>query len=233
MCIGMRSGDFRYFNVNSIIHSLNPLCKILALLIFVIMAVIGTNIRVMCSLFIILFFIIGFSNIRFINYVRPLFFIRYLLLFIFIIGILFSGFYSSLIFVSRICLIIMYFCVFLFTTTTNGIVYGFSHILRPFSFLGDVSRFSIRCCFVLNFIPRFFYYFNKTRIAMVSRGSGFRSFFSRFIYSFRRVCSLWNGDMNYSYGTCIKSSRWRIGDFCMISCHLLVLLFVLVKEVVL
>ena len=60
----MRNGSFsRYYNVSSIIHSLNPLCKILALMLFIFMAIIASNIREMCCLFIILIFIIGFSNI--------------------------------------------------------------------------------------------------------------------------------------------------------------------------
>ena len=241
----MRSGSFsRYYNVYSIIHSMNPLCKILGFWIFIIMVVMGSNIRVMCCLSLILLFIIALSNVSLFNYIRPIYCMRLLFVFIFIINILFGvSVYSSFIMICRICLVIMYSSVLLFTTTTNEIAYGFSSLLRPFSFFGiPVTRVSMAIALFFNFVPSLFFEYNRIIKSQTSRGFNDCSFldrvkliFSTFICSIRRtyctsdVIKVKNFDSDRS---CIKSSRWGVSDFYMIASHVMVFVFVLVKEVV-
>ena len=68
----MRNGSFsRYYNTDSFIHSMNPLCKVLGLLIFVLMTMLASNIRVICGLFLILLFIIVISDVPLKNYIKP------------------------------------------------------------------------------------------------------------------------------------------------------------------
>lgn len=249
MCIGMRNGSFsRYYNVSSIIHSLNPLCKILALMLFIFMAIMASNIREMCCLFIILIFIIGFSNVSIINYFKSIYSVRILLFFVFIISLLFSGsVYNSFIVCCRICLIILYFSVLLFTTTTNGIAYGFSSLFRPLGLFGfPVTRISIIIALGLNFFPSLFLESDRIGKSQVSRGFNYNecSFFDRlkffismFICSIRRfngvndVMSVRNFGFNVDSSS-ISSFKWNVNDFYMIFGHMMVFVFVLIKEVV-
>jgi len=253
MCIGMRSGNFsRYYNISSVIHSLNPLCKILALLLFVIMSIMASNIREMCCLFIVLVFIISLSNVSIIKYIRPIYSMRFLFILVFIINILFGvSVYDSFIIICRICLVVMYSSVLLFTTTTNGIAYGFSSLFRPLGVFGfPVYRVSMAIALSLNFVPNLFFESNRIIKSQISRGLNYNggSLFDRiviiknvfipmFVNSIKRSYRISDAMKVKSFGfncdrSSIKSFRWSISDFYMITCHLMVFVFVLIREVV-
>ena len=254
MCTGMRNGSFsRYYNSNSIIHMINPLCKILALLMFVVMSMIGSCVRVMCGLSIILLFIMALSGVPLKKYLSSIYGMKILFLVIFIINILFGvSVYNSFIMICRICLVVLYSSVLIYTTTTNELALGFSSLFRPLGYLGfPVSKVSMAIALSLNFIPVLFMESNKIIKSQTSRGFNYKSgsFKDRivglksvvipmFVLSMKRADCVsdamevkqFSFDSNRSS---IKGIRWHLGDFYMIGCHLLVLVFVLIKEVVL
>ena len=103
----------------------------------------------------------------------------------------------------------------------------------------------------LNFVPILFMEFSKIIKSQTSRGFNYRNgffkdkvvglknvFIPTFVLSMKRVRSIsdalevkqFSFDSNRSS---INGIRWHISDFYMIGCHLLVLVFVLIKEVVL
>lgn len=249
----MLNGDFsRYYNTSSEIHMLNPLCKNLALIIFFIMVVMGSSTKVMLSLLLILTFIIVISNVPFKYYFKPIFGMKFLLLFILIINLLFGvSFYSSIVMVSKICLIVMYSSVLLFTTTTNELAFGFASLLRPLSLLGfPVSKVSMAIALAINFIPSLFFSSNKIMKSQTSRGFNYKKgsfkdrivgiksiFIPMFISSIKRADRVADAMevKHFSFDrdrSDIKGFRWRFNDSYMITCHLIVLVLVLVKEVV-
>lgn len=250
----MRSGKFsRYYNTSSMIHSINPLCKVLGLLIFVIMDMLCSNIRVICGLSLILLYIIVISNVPFTNYIRPLWSMKVLFIFIFLINLLFGdGVYGSFISISRVCLVLLYSSVLLYTTTTNELAFGFSSLLKPFETFGlPVSRISMAIALTLNFVPSLFFEANKIIKSQTSRGFNYGrgSFIDKvlgiksivipmFVMAFKRADNV--SDMmevrQFSFNSDrsnIKNFGWHIGDFYLIACHLLIFVFVLIKEVVL
>ena len=250
----MRNGSFsRYYNTSSIIHMINPLCKILALLLFVVMTLIGSCVRVMCGLSIILLFLIVLSNVPLKKYLLSIYSMKFLFLVIFIINLIFGvSIYNSFIMISRICLIVLYSSLLLYTTTTNELALGFSSLLRPLSVFGfPVSKVSMAIALSLNFIPLLFMESSKIIKSQTSRGFNYRSgsfkdrivglksvLIPMFVLSMKRADSIsdamevkqFSFDSNRSS---ISGVRWHLGDFYMIGCHLLVLVFVLIKEVVL
>ena len=241
MCIGMRNGSlFKYYNTSSFIHFLNPLCKILGLFIFLIMILMCSSIRVLCGLSFILFYIMVISNISFKEYFRVIWVFRYLLIILFFIN-LFFGFYFDFILISRICLCLLYFSVFFNTTTFDDIFYGFSSLFDPFKIFGiSVFNLSLRFSLIMFFIPTFFSEYNRICKSKSSRGVknfGLNDYFSSFIssifMSIRGVKSIGNVIMIRSFDNNSYGFKWHVSDFYMISCHLLVLIFVLIKEVVL
>ena len=254
MCIGMRNGSFsRYYNTNSVIHMINPLCKILALLIFVVMSMVGSCVRVMCGLSIILLFIMALSGVSLKKYLLSIFSMKILFLIVFIINVLFGvSIYSSFIMVCRICLVVLYSSVLLYTTTTNELALGFSSFLRPLGYLGfPVSKVSMAIALSLNFVPILFMESNKIIKSQTSRGFNYKSgsfkdrivgmrsvIIPMFVLSMKRADSVSDAMevKQFSFDSSrssIKGIRWHLGDFYMIGCHLLVLIFVLIKEVVL
>lgn len=253
MCIDMRSGSFsRYYNVSSEIHKLNPLCKILAMMVFVVMVVMCSSLKVTISLFLILSFLITISNISFKNYIKPIVSMKVLLLFIFFINFIFRvGFDSSIIMISKVILVVMYSSVLIFTTTTNELAFGFASLLRPLGLFGiSVSKISMAIALSFNFIPSLYISSNKIIKSQMSRGFnyfdgsfkdriiGIKSvFIPMFITSIKRADEVCDAMVvkNFSFEnerSHIVSYKWRFNDAYMIISHLIIFVLVLVKEVV-
>ena len=227
----MRNGNlFGYCNTSSIIHSLNPLCKLLGLFIFLFMIIVCSSVRGICGLSLILLYIMVISNISFSEYFKYLWFFKYFILFIFLVG-LFFGFYRDFIFVSRLCLCLLYFSVLYSTTSLSEISSGFSLLFR----LSKLSLFFTR---IFCFVPFIFSEYSRIRKSQLSRGLNYcdnfsnrvlcykTTFLSSIVFAFRRIKGL-KVDLGYI------DFEWHIRDVYMIACHLLVLVFVLIKEVVL
>lgn len=250
MCIGMQNGSFSsYYNVSSPIHSLSPLCKILTLFVFAFMTIIGSKMCVMCSLFLILVFLIVISNVPYHKYFDILFCMRFLYLFIFIISLFFVDFYDSIIMISRVSLFVLYLAVLLYTTTINELSYGLSLLLRPLSFLGiSIFKISLIISLALNFVPYLFIETDRIIKVQTSRGVNCCkcSFIDRFrfvvipsfVLSFRRFIGICETFKFRTFNdSVVRGSiydfRFNFYDIYMISCHILILTFVLIKEVVL
>ena len=249
----MRSGSFsRYYNIDSPIHKLNPLCKILASVVFLVMVLISSRIKVIISLFLILSFIVTISNVPFNYYLKPIFGMKILFIFLFIINIIFGvSFYNSFVMISKVILVVMYSSILLFTTTTNSLAYGISSFLRPLSLIGlPVTKISMAIALSLNFIPTMFDSSNKIMKSQMSRGFNYKEgsfkdriigiksiFIPMFISSIKRadVVSDAMEVKNFSFDSDrsdIIDYRWRFNDFYMITSHLALFVLVLIKEVV-
>ena len=250
----MRNGDFsRYCNLHSPIHLLNPLCKILALIIFTVMVVMGSSVKVMLSLFLVLIFVISISNVNYKYFFSILFNMKVLIICIFLLNILFGvSFYSGFIMICKVVLITLYSSALLFTTTTNELAFGFSLLFRPLSTFGvPITKISMAIALSINFIPSLFYSSNKVLKAQMSRGFNYKKgsfkdkiigiksvFIPVFISSIKRADDVADSmevkNFNFdSERSSIKGFRWYFNDVYMIVCHLIVLVLVLVKEVVL
>ena len=253
MCIGMRSGSFsRYYNIDSSIHKLNPLCKVLASIVFLVMVLISSRIKVIISLFLILSFIITISNVPLKYYFKPVYTMKLLFVVLLIINFLFGvGFYNSIVMVSKVILVVMYSSALLFTTTTNSLTYGISSFLRPLGFFGiPISKISMGISLSLDFIPTLFDRSNKIIKSQMSRGFNYKDgsfrdriigiqsvFIPMFVSSIKRADAVSDAMevKNFSFDSDrsdIIDYRWHFNDFYMIGCHLILFVLVLVKEVV-
>lgn len=242
----------RYYNTNSYIHSLNPLCKILACLIFVFMTFLSNNFVVLFSLFIILIFLVCLSNVPYSFYFKSIYGMKILFLMIILINLLFGvSFVFSIIMVFKIVLIVLYSSCLIMTSTTNDIAYGFTCLLKPLSFFGfPVSKVSMAIALSLNFIPILFDTSNKIIKSQKSRGFNYNNgslkdkilgiktiFIPMFVLSIKKADSI--SDMMevrcFSFNnnrSNIKYLGFSFNDFCMIFSHVVVFVFVLIKEVV-
>lgn len=249
----MLNGDFsRYYNTYSIVHLLNPLCKILASLIYVLMVVMSSNMVVILALFLILLIVINISNVPIKFYFRPLLSMKVLFLFIIIINLIFGvSFYNSLIMIFKTCLIIIYSSLLLFTTTTNDLSLGIASLLRPLNvFSFPVSKISMAISLALNFIPILVLQSNKIIKSQTSRGfdyynGNFKQKFlaiksiiiPMFVLSMKRADEVANAmeikqfDFNNKRSS-LRGFKWHFEDLYMLVSHLIIFVFVLVKEVI-
>jgi energy-coupling factor transport system permease protein len=232
---------------------INPLCKVLALLVFILMVMIGSCFRVMFGLSIILLFIIVLSNVSLKKYFLSIYSMKFLLIFVFLINLLFGvSIYDSFIMILRICFVVLYSSVLLYTTTTNELALGFSSLFEPLGFFGfPVSKVSMAIALSLNFVPLLFIESSKIIRSQASRGFNYKNgsikdkivglksvFIPMFVLSIRRADCISDAMevKNFSFDcrrSNFKGIHWCMNDICMIACHLFVLIFVLIKEVVL
>lgn len=250
----MVNGRFsRYYSTCSKIHLLNPLCKVLALIIFVIMVLMASSLRVVLSLFLISIYVMVISHVPYKFYFKPLWSMKVLFVFIFLINLLFGvNIYSSIVMIGKVCLIVVYSSVLLFTTTTNELALGFDSLLRPLCFFKlPVSKISMAIALSINFIPSLFLETNKILKSQKSRGFDYsRGSFKDKVVGIKSilipmfVLSMRRADMvsdameikQFSFNcdrSSIRGFYWRFNDAYMIMCHLIIFTLVLVKEVVL
>lgn len=249
----MLNGNFsRYYNTYSMVHLLNPLCKILASLIYILMVIMSSNLVVILALFLIMMFVINISNVPLMFYFKPLFSMKILFLFIIIINLLFGvSFYNSLVMISKICLIIIYSSLLIFTTTTNNLALGISSLLRPLGFFNvPVSKISMAIALSLNFIPILIQQSSKIIKSQTSRGFDYKRgsfkqkilgiksiFIPMFVLAMKRADDVSNAMevKQFSFNdkrSNIRGLKWHFEDAYMLTVHLVVLVLVLVKEVV-
>ena len=235
MCIGMLNDSFKYYNVSSYIHSFNPLCKIVVFIIFLVMVIFCSSFKGIIALSLVLSFIIGLSKIPYKIIFKPIWCIRYLLLVLFVIGLFFNSFI-----VFKICFIIVFYNIFVMTTSINDCIFGFYSLFLPFKVFGFfIDKISIYCGLFLNFIPFFIDEYRSYSLVLVSRGicdnkfkDRFCSFINVFSSTYRKVLN--KCDIMYVRGLSISkvSFSFKLTDVYMVICNLVVLVLVLVKEVV-
>lgn len=249
----MLNGNYsRYYNTYSVVHLLNPLCKLLASLIYILMVIMSSNMVVILALFLIMLFVINISNVPIKFYFKPLFGMKVLFLFIIIINLIFGvDFYNSLVMISKICLIVIYSSLLLFTTTTNDLALGISSLLRPLSIFNvSISKISMSIALSLNFIPILYLQSSKIIKSQLSRGFDYKKgnfkqkvlgiksiFIPMFILAMKRADDIANAMevKQFSFNdkrSNVRGFKWHFEDAYMLTVHLVVLVLVLVKEVV-
>lgn len=249
----MRSGNFsKYYDTYSIIHMLNPLCKILISLIFIFMVMLCSNFIVCFSLFLILLVLINISNIPFNYFFKPIFNMKLLFIFIIIIDLIFKiSVFNSFISIFKISLIVIYTSLLIYTTTSNELTLGFSMLLSPLSIFNfPVLKISMTISLSLNFISCLFLQANKILKSQTSRGFnyntksfkqkiiGIKSIFIPVVVSSMKraedignMIEVKNFDFNKERSS-VKSLKWHYEDIYVLCFHLIIFVFVLVKEVI-
>lgn len=253
MCIDMQNGSFsRYYNTYSIIHLLNPLSKVLVSLIFIFMILLSSNFVVCIALLLILLILINISNIPIKSFLQPLFNMKFLFLFVIIIDLIFNiSLYNSLMSIFKICLFVIYSSLLIYTTSTNELAIGIYMFLYPLTiFKIPVFKISMTISLSINFISLLFLQSNKILKSQKSRGFNYSSgsikqkiigirsvFIPVFINSMKRAEEIGNmieiRNFNFNNSrTFTKSMKLHYEDIYIISFHLIIFIFVLVKEVV-
>lgn len=238
----------KYYNVKSDIHDLNPLAKIISMIIFIISSLLLNEINVLFILLIFEIIIFFVTNIPLRIILKNIFGLKYLLIFILFINI-FVG--NNLIDITILLLkiIIITVCtnMFVLTTTTSSILKALNELLYPLNFLGvKTQTISLIISLALQFIPITIEEANRILKSLKSRGleedSSFKSkiiglkslIVPLYISSFRKAdiladvmeLRLYNLNNNSR-----KKFNWNYLDISFIIIHVIILVVVL-REVV-
>ena len=161
----------KYYNTESIIHNINPLIKIIFVLIFTFLCLLSNNLLFLILLLFLLILIIYVSNVPRNLYINNLKFILPMMVFIFIINLIFSNIYMTIISIIKLVLFILYSQVLLYTTKPNDITYGLENLLLPLKVFNiNASSIALTISLALRFIPTIFIESDKVIKSQISRG---------------------------------------------------------------
>lgn len=164
----------KYYNISSLIHNINPLCKIICILIFTLLSLFSKNILYLIILILFLVLIMFMSNVPLDLYINNLKFLLPMIIFIFLINLIFSNIYSTLLSIIKLVLLVLYSQVLLYTTKPNDLTYGLEEFLSPLKLFNiSVSSLALTISLSLRFIPTIFTEADKILKAQISRGLNF------------------------------------------------------------
>ena len=157
----------RFYNGDSIIHSLSPMAKVIGLFIFLILVLF--NHSIFSALF-LLVFIVGLvlmSKISYKFYLRGILSYMPFLILLFLILFLAFGFVFAFSTVINFALFLIYVMMVVLTCSDSELIYGIRKIIKS-------SKYSLYILMILKFIPCFSDNMNKVLKTLAARGYDFR-----------------------------------------------------------
>lgn len=236
----------KYYNKNSVIHRLSPVFKLISLMIMIVgIFFIDSYIDIlMFSLYLVL--VMVYSDIGIITYLKNIYSIKILLLFIFIIDLIFNSNINNIVFdLYKLIFIIIYSSALSYTTSTSEITYGIERILKVFNGYIPVNDIAMIITLTIRYIPTLTMEADRIIKAQKMRGIDFDSkniknkisslvgvFIPMFILSLKKSESL--GDIMdlrlYNYGksrTNYRTNSWKKIDSLLLILNIIILIIVI------
>ena len=157
----------RFYNGDSIIHSLSPMAKVIGLFIFLILVLF--NHSIFSALF-LLVFVVGLvlmSKISYKFYLRGILSYVPFLILLFLILFLAFGFVFAFSTVINFALFLICVMMVVLTCSDSELIYGIRKIIKS-------SKYSLYILMILKFIPCFSDNMNKVLKTLAARGYDFR-----------------------------------------------------------
>lgn len=164
----------KYYNIKSIIHNINPLIKLICLLIFTFLSLTTHNIKLLVILLIFLLINIYLTKVPTKLYLNNLKFMLPMIIFIFIINFIFTNIYSTTESIIKLILFLLYSQILLYTTKPNDITYALEELFAPLKiFKINPNSIALTISLAIRFIPTIFAESNKVIKSQISRGLDF------------------------------------------------------------
>ncbi len=236
----------RYILKESLVHKLNPVFKILSLLIMIIAIFFIDSYIDVLMMASYLFLVIIYSDIKVSAYLKNIISIRFILMIILVIDLIFFKSINNIIFdLFRIIFIVLYSSILTLTTALTEINYGIFKLLKPFSKFIKVNDVALVITIALRYVPTFTTEVSRIASVQRQRGIDFKSgnikekigfllgvLTPAFTHSIRRSLDL--GEMMelrlYNYGksrTNYRLNNWRLRDSMLLILNLLILIIVI------
>ena len=166
-----------FCDVSSSLRKMNPISKILCVLIFLILTFVDNSIQFNFILAIILIVAMLLSNVSFKIYFKILLSLSSFIFFIFLINFLcHTSINTSIILSLRLIFIVLYSSILTLTTTKEELIYGLEHILSPLKiFKVPVNSLALILTLAISFIPVVFETLKKIIKCYETRGISFKN----------------------------------------------------------
>lgn len=162
----------RYYPINSLVHKMNPLAKIICVLLFVIMSFFTFDLRFNALLLVLLMLMICNTKVPFDIFFKTILSIKWLLLFILMINLVVgSNLEVTIITMFRLIFVVLYTSILTLTTPPTEITYGLEKLFSPLKIIGiPVNKMALSISLALRFIPTIIDQGNKIIKSQASRG---------------------------------------------------------------
>lgn len=236
----------KYYNKDSIVHRLNPIFKIISLIIMIVSIFFIDSYVDVLMLGTYLLLAIVYSNISIKTYLKNILGIKIFLIFIFVIDIIFYTNINRIIFdLFKLIFIILYSSILTYTTVITELTYGIEKILSPLSKVLPVSDIAMVITLTLRYIPSLTHEADRIIRAQKMRGINFDTknikekilsisgiLMPMFVMSIRKS-NLMADILDirlYNYGkskTNYRSNNWRLLDTLLLILNIAILIIVM------
>ena len=208
-----------YYPVDSCIHRLNPVIKVINFLIIIILTILSlsTYINIFMLLLVIIMMLLSFVPFKY--YLRTFYALRYVYVLIALLCYYFNtSLELCLVYISKVIVVVEYLNIIAYTTSPSENIYGIEKFLSLFNFLYlPVSKVAFKINSILRYFPLYLTVKYKTLKASTSRGIDYNNLnmFKRFTSSFklrrniRRLTKYKNDEIN----TCSELRLYDIGKY--------------------
>ena len=236
----------KYYQVDSVVHKLNPIFKIISLIIMITSIFFIDSYVDIIMLVSYLLLSIAYSNINIKIYLKNITGIKIFLLFILIIDLIFFFFFFKIVFdLFKIIFIILYSSLLTYTTVITEITYGIETLLKPLNRIIPTSDIATTITLAIRYIPSLTHEADRIIKAQKLRGINFDSSnFKERIISISGVLlpmfaiSLKKAERTadimdirlYNYGkskTNYRKNNWQIIDTLLLILNILILIIVI------
>lgn len=143
-----------YYLKDSIIHKLNPVFKIISLLLSIVTVILANNLIDYILLFIFILLLILFSKVELKVYLKNIYTLRIFIIFIIVINFIFTvDIISTLYMVLKVIYLVMLSAILTLTTPPMEITYGLERIFRVFNKFLPINSICLSITLALRFIP--------------------------------------------------------------------------------
>ena len=143
-----------YYLKDSIIHKLNPVVKIISLLLSILTVILSNNLIDFILLFIFILSLMLLSKIEIKLYLKNIYTLRIFIIFIIIINLIFKvDIISTIYMILKIIYLVILSAILTLTTPPTEITYGLERVLRVFNRILPVNSIALSITLALRFIP--------------------------------------------------------------------------------
>lgn len=241
----------RYYPIRSKIHSMNPMAKIISIMLFLILSFISDDVVVNIIVAGYVLIIMGMTNVPIKIYIKNLYGLKVLFIFIIIINILSGMSWLSIsIMLIRTITLVLYTTILTLTTTPTLISLGLEKVFKPLEKIKiPVSKMALSISLSLRFIPTILDQANKVIKSQTSRGMNFKKgnlktkiksiiniLIPMFVLSFKRADTLadtmevrlFNANRKRSN---YRDIKWTMFDTYVVNMHLISIITLILSEV--
>ena len=204
-----------YYPIDSLIHSLNPVIKLINFLLTIILICLSSSIYVNGFILTLVFIMMLMSYVPFRFYISSIWSLRYFYLLIAVICLYFDvSLEACIVYIMKFTTVIEYLNILAYTTSPSENIYGIEKLLSFFNFLYlPMSKIAFKLNAILRFIPLVQGIEYKTFKAASSRGIDYyHSNLLGRIYAYLKVHSNFRRLIKYRLSEIQKCSEMRLFD---------------------